>query len=466
MDFSDEIEKLRSDSVDKKVDAAISIATYNLNRKISSHQVNRLAPPLKRLLRIGKSEKKGTAAGALARLAYEHPSPIRDAEEDLIGLLRDDTFYMQHYFNASQASLALAAIENEDNADSIRQALDWYRRKGDQRAWATAKLAAKYLFSEGNAVDYEHIDFVCGEGPTQLVKHRTGKSPVNHMVTSLLLDDILTKNGQAEIRDVLSVNPEQVGSLQNVVNQLSLNIRDRQESGEYALDIFAHYAQEKPDMFIDLIDDAAVYLHTDIGFDTPENATKFLSQMAAVAPKRVDKHRDQIEELRQHGNRQIQENCNKILETLEESAINTSGQRQHNPSSSIERVNSDSERSFDALHEEAKIEGEEAVSQKTVRTYQTQQYNRSEKVKQYVKARADGQCEGCGDSAPFISKTGDPYLHAHHVHELSDGGDDTVDTVIALCPNCHYRVHHGEDGDEYNETLIRKLNDLEDGPVK
>jgi len=76
-------------------------------------------------------------------------------------------------------------------------------------------------------------------------------------------------------------------------------------------------------------------------------------------------------------------------------------------------------------------------------------------------ARADGVCEGCGEEAPFTSKTGDPYLHAHHIYELSDGGSDAPDTVIALCPNCHYRVHHGMNGDEYNKELRQKLDEIE-----
>lgn len=93
---------------------------------------------------------------------------------------------------------------------------------------------------------------------------------------------------------------------------------------------------------------------------------------------------------------------------------------------------------------------------------QTQEYNRSPKVREYVKRRADGTCEGCGKPAPFISKTGDPYLHAHHIQELSDGGQDTIESVIALCPNCHYRVHHGEDGDKYNQDLLEIVHNLED----
>lgn len=91
----------------------------------------------------------------------------------------------------------------------------------------------------------------------------------------------------------------------------------------------------------------------------------------------------------------------------------------------------------------------------------TSPYTRSQSVSNYVKARANGSCEGCGDAAPFMSKTGEPYLHAHHIYELTDGGADTPDTVIALCPNCHYRVHHGKDGEEYNEKLLQKVQNIE-----
>lgn len=109
--------------------------------------------------------------------------------------------------------------------------------------------------------------------------------------------------------------------------------------------------------------------------------------------------------------------------------------------------------------EEAAVD--EVAKEAITGTNTTQRYTRSSEVANYVKARADGVCEGCGDPAPFKSKTGEPYLHAHHIHELSDGGADTPDTVVALCPNCHYRVHHGSDGEEYNQKLLSKVRKFE-----
>ncbi|MFL9918022.1 HNH endonuclease signature motif containing protein [Paraburkholderia fungorum] len=60
-----------------------------------------------------------------------------------------------------------------------------------------------------------------------------------------------------------------------------------------------------------------------------------------------------------------------------------------------------------------------------------------------VLLRADGTCEGCGQSAPFQRADGTPYLEVHHRRRLADGGEDTVENAIALCPNCHRERHCG-----------------------
>lgn len=120
------------------------------------------------------------------------------------------------------------------------------------------------------------------------------------------------------------------------------------------------------------------------------------------------------------------------------------------------------ESDIERLRQAAVEDANKAPLQKSTRKNSADtRYSRSQKVKEYVKARADGACEGCNEPAPFKNKRGEPYLHAHHLHELSDGGADTPDTVIALCPNCHYRIHHGEDGDEYNQQLIQRLDEIE-----
>lgn len=85
-------------------------------------------------------------------------------------------------------------------------------------------------------------------------------------------------------------------------------------------------------------------------------------------------------------------------------------------------------------------------------------YNRSEIVKQFAKRSAEGICQGCREPAPFESKNGEPFLEVHHLKMLGDEGADHPDNVIALCPNCHRRVHEGKNGGQFNEELIEKAD--------
>lgn len=58
--------------------------------------------------------------------------------------------------------------------------------------------------------------------------------------------------------------------------------------------------------------------------------------------------------------------------------------------------------------------------------------------------RAAGVCEACVQPAPFTRRSnGKPYLEVHHKIRLADGGLDTLDNAIALCPNCHRASHYG-----------------------
>lgn len=71
-------------------------------------------------------------------------------------------------------------------------------------------------------------------------------------------------------------------------------------------------------------------------------------------------------------------------------------------------------------------------------------FRRSGYVVAEVLERAAGNCEGCKKPAPFKRRTDDtPYLEVHHRVPLADGGDDTVENAVALCPNCHRRMHFG-----------------------
>ncbi|MBE7721094.1 MAG: HNH endonuclease [Lacrimispora celerecrescens] len=68
-------------------------------------------------------------------------------------------------------------------------------------------------------------------------------------------------------------------------------------------------------------------------------------------------------------------------------------------------------------------------------------YYRDPYLKEIIKRIANGKCQYCGAEAPFNDKNNEPYLEEHHVKRLADGGSDTIDNVVAICPNCHRRMH-------------------------
>ncbi len=77
----------------------------------------------------------------------------------------------------------------------------------------------------------------------------------------------------------------------------------------------------------------------------------------------------------------------------------------------------------------------------TTKEVATKQINRNTNVADYAKARANGICQLCGKPAPFNDANGNPYLESHHIIWLSRGGADSVDNTVALCPNCHKKMH-------------------------
>lgn len=69
------------------------------------------------------------------------------------------------------------------------------------------------------------------------------------------------------------------------------------------------------------------------------------------------------------------------------------------------------------------------------------QHKRNPYVAEEAKRRAKGVCELCEEPAPFEDKNGKPYLETHHIEWLARGGKDRIENTVALCPNCHRRVH-------------------------
>ena len=82
-------------------------------------------------------------------------------------------------------------------------------------------------------------------------------------------------------------------------------------------------------------------------------------------------------------------------------------------------------------------------------------------VKAWVLARAAGVCECCKEHAPFFTADGEPFLEVHHVRQLAQQGSDRVSNAVALCPNCHRRLHYGNDAACHRNRLYDNVTELE-----
>lgn len=71
----------------------------------------------------------------------------------------------------------------------------------------------------------------------------------------------------------------------------------------------------------------------------------------------------------------------------------------------------------------------------------SRQRYRDPNISAIVKKDANGYCDLCNKYAPFENKKNLPYLESHHIVFLSEGGDDVVNNCVALCPNCHKKMH-------------------------
>ena len=112
------------------------------------------------------------------------------------------------------------------------------------------------------------------------------------------------------------------------------------------------------------------------------------------------------------------------------------------------------------LYEKAK------QSQKFPRVINTNavQYVRNTNVIEFALYLANGVCQLCNKNAPFLTKEGQPYLETHHIIWLAKGGEDTIENTVALCPNCHKKMHiinSKKEVDYLKNKVKKKLLDFE-----
>jgi len=95
----------------------------------------------------------------------------------------------------------------------------------------------------------------------------------------------------------------------------------------------------------------------------------------------------------------------------------------------------------------------DAVARKMTLTGTT--FIRDSYVAATAKKIADGVCDLCKQATPFLSANNEPYLESHHIDWLSYGGADSIDNVVALCPNCHRKMHIRNDEADRNLLIDR-----------
>ena len=91
--------------------------------------------------------------------------------------------------------------------------------------------------------------------------------------------------------------------------------------------------------------------------------------------------------------------------------------------------------------EELQARAKRAKKQPSTRTTQTSVYVRDAAVAEYARRLANGVCDLCEQPAPFRNKRKEAYLECHHIIWLVQGGEDTISNTVALCANCHRKMH-------------------------
>ena len=94
-------------------------------------------------------------------------------------------------------------------------------------------------------------------------------------------------------------------------------------------------------------------------------------------------------------------------------------------------------------------------------TAKTKQFYRDSQVQAWVQEQSKGACEACESPAPFTKSNGFPFLEIHHLKRLADGGPDVISNAVAVCPNCHRRLHYSTDKEAFMEHVYKRVKRLE-----
>jgi RNA-directed DNA polymerase len=91
-----------------------------------------------------------------------------------------------------------------------------------------------------------------------------------------------------------------------------------------------------------------------------------------------------------------------------------------------------------------KIQGEANPYDPDWENYFEQRYLQKWKCRKWGKTKLRSIWKQQGGFCPMCSQgfNGDTSIHTHHIIERCKGGDDNLDNLVLLHPNCHRQVHH------------------------
>ncbi|EIJ42124.1 putative restriction endonuclease [Beggiatoa alba B18LD] len=133
--------------------------------------------------------------------------------------------------------------------------------------------------------------------------------------------------------------------------------------------------------------------------------------------------------------------------------------------SKLAGLNMDDNAIREAIYEQINIgfleEGIPTTRQITTTDEPTQQitttittFRRNNKINVYVKRKAGYKCQmpNC-DYEGFDMPSGKKYIEVHHLVPLAEGGTDSLENTVAVCPTCHRKLHYATD----KETLKQMI---------
>lgn len=72
------------------------------------------------------------------------------------------------------------------------------------------------------------------------------------------------------------------------------------------------------------------------------------------------------------------------------------------------------------------------------------------------KVLVEFKCEVPGCEHPsFQTDANEPYVEAHHIIPLADGGEDTLENLICICPTHHAEAHLGVERDKLKSKILQ-----------